>query len=778
MARRPEKRRPTGGYVLGFGFTALLLGGMTLALVLVILPRRYVLSAGLRESGISFPSEAAPFAPPPELRREPPPPPPPPQPVARGPAEVLWAEVEPLLSGERFAAALALFEEYLEAHPRDRGVLREYGVTLSRAGQPERAVAVLGQLLPDGEYPGLRLLLARLLRDLGRLEESSTHYASLVREKPGDMAMSLEFARALSWGQEYGGAVEVLTSSLAREPGSAELQAELAQVYYWSGRLEEAGELLSRMDEEALGRTGAGRLKAEVLAALAPPEPEEETGDLTPATTLEKAVMAFAEEDYEEAAVLYGDALRENPADTGAWRAYADLLQYGLEDVEGAREALLRLEALGAEDPALRFRLARLEVWTGRNAEATARLESLLAEMKMVEASAEPTGTAWFGPGEVAEIQALLGDLHRWQGQRFLSSEAYRLALEADSGNERARVGMEEVLAETHRVIRDAESPRLGGNAFSLADSEEFSRLDLGAEAVGMDGMWMLAVRTGSRWMGGLDLDRTVREEQGWFFELESARWWRMGTVRTGVHLGVEQVRPDATDIAYGASLRLAQLWGFRADLRYDHGPAYPITMTLQSVFAKVAQDRLTANLARRVGERWSLSLAGDAALLRVEDADRLEGVDPETDVGDRSLRLEAGMSLGRSLTETVTVGITGRALTYTGPSPAVDGLRLYWDPNALFSGGLFAHLERGLAPGWTLRARVSPSLAYIDERGSRGFERVPHLSAEAGLSYLGDRFGASMDAFYYQGRFDGYNAYGLRMGISARDLWGRRDAP
>jgi hypothetical protein len=101
--RRPEGGSRRTGYVLGFGFTAFLLGGMTLIMVLVILPRRYVLNAGLRESGISFPSEAAPFIPPQEVRREaplPPPPPPDTEMAPRGAGEVFWERVEPLLRGE------------------------------------------------------------------------------------------------------------------------------------------------------------------------------------------------------------------------------------------------------------------------------------------------------------------------------------------------------------------------------------------------------------------------------------------------------------------------------------------------------------------------------------------------------------------------------------------------------------------------------------------------------------------------------------------------------
>jgi tetratricopeptide (TPR) repeat protein len=798
----------------------LLLGGMTLVLVLIILPRRYVLNAGLREAGISFPSEAAPFSPPPELLREAPPPPPPPPPAPseapRGPAELFWAGVGPLLASGSYAEALPLFEEYLGTYPDDEGVLREFGITLSRAQQPERAAEVLERLLPDDRYPGVRLLLARILRDQGRLDEAAGHYASLVEEKPGDVGMVLEWARALAWDKDYQGAAGVLGRALEEEGAPPELEVELAQVLYWSGRLEEAAERLGRMDEELVSRLGAGGLKEDVLAALTPPATPEEAGEAPPATLLHRAALAFAQEDYQGAAGLYRQALQENPADMETWRAYADLLQYALDDPEGARDALLRLEDLGGGDPALHFRLARLEVWTGRDHQAITRLESLLEDADLERLSGEPGDTArpgtlprelgdtagpgalpegavaaaGLGPTETAEVWALLGDLHRWGGRRVPAGQAYRAALETDGGNERAGMGMDVLGLEVERGILAEESPRAGGSVYSFSDSDEFSRVDLGAEAVRVNGIWAWAVKTGSRWLGGMDLGGGQREEQGWFLELEAARWWRLGTVRTGVHLGVEQVRPDATDIAYGASLRLAQLWGFRTDLRYDHGPAYPITTTLQSVFAKVVQDRLTASMARRLGEEWSLHLAAEGSLLGADGAlIHAHGVPLDTEGrpgsggpeagrsgGDRSLRLEGGLSLGRSITETLTLGVTARALTYTGASPAVEELRLFWDPKALFSGGLFAQVEKDLTDSWTLRARVSPSLAFIDERAQRGFQRVPHLAAEAGFSYVGRNLGADVGAFYYQGRFDGYNAYGLRMGLSARSgLWRRR---
>ena len=66
VAKRAKGGSRPSRYYMGFGLTALILTSLTLFLVLFVLPRRYVLSAGLRESGVSFPSEAAPFSPPEE----------------------------------------------------------------------------------------------------------------------------------------------------------------------------------------------------------------------------------------------------------------------------------------------------------------------------------------------------------------------------------------------------------------------------------------------------------------------------------------------------------------------------------------------------------------------------------------------------------------------------------------------------------------------------------------------------------------------------------------
>jgi hypothetical protein len=102
----------------------------------------------------------------------------------------------------------------------------------------------------------------------------------------------------------------------------------------------------------------------------------------------------------------------------------------------------------------------------------------------------------------------------------------------------------------------------------------------------------------------------------------------------------------------------------------------------------------------------------------------------------------------------------------------------LFWDPRGLFAGGIYAQFDRSVGERWAIRSRLNPSFALVDERVTSGYEGVPHFSAEAGLSRQGDRFQASLDAFYYQGRFDGYRAYGLRFSVSAIGGFGRGRAP
>jgi len=731
-----------------------LLGGLTLVLVLVVLPRRYVLHAGLRESGINFPTTSPPFAPPRDLRRIAVARPVEAGPVLPGPAERFWSEVMPLLESQRYRAALPLFESYLRQHPMDRAVRREQAITLDRAGGRSEAAAAYQALLAQRDEPGLRLLYARSLRDQGRIEEALAQYAALMRADPDDQALAHEVARALAWAGRYDEAASILRELVARHPGDVEARVELAQVLYWAGQLDEADHLLSALGDGDLSRSDAIDLRAQIRAELTPPPPDP-ASEAAPLTTAERAAQALAAGDVGAAAELYRAALAEQPADTALLRTYADVLQYRLEDLEGARQALMKLQAQRGEDPILWFRIAQLEAWTGRNAAAMARLERLVR--------ARPTGSAdALGTSLEAQARALLGDLYRWEGLRVLSADAYQLALREDPANEEARRGLVTLALDVDRQIDESERPRLGTDAYAFSDSDEFTRLDLGMESVSVDGAWVFGGRAGSRVVRGNGIDGASGSERGFFAEVEMARWWHWGTVRSGLRLGMERVRPTGTDPTFGATVHWTSLAGFRADLRYDHGPAYPLTVTLSSLLLPVRQDRVTLTAARQLGRRWSLSVAGDAA--------RFAGADPLVWPEASALRVEGGVSLGRALTDDLVLGISGRALTYSDAAPVSEGRPLFWDPEAVWSLGAYAQMDRLLAPGWELRGRLGPALAWIDERSEPGYQRVPHVSAEGGLTRREGRLSTSMDLFYYQGRFDGYRAWGARLGLAVVD--------
>ena len=144
MTRRPRPRQRRIPYWLSYTITILSLGGMSMAFVLVVLPKRFVLQAGLVESGVTFPTQAPPFRPPmrgqvvqPGLTLPPP----------LGPAEAFWNEALPLLENGYYDRAIPLFSHYLADHPEDTSVWREYAVTLLKNGSTEEAERAYGQAI-------------------------------------------------------------------------------------------------------------------------------------------------------------------------------------------------------------------------------------------------------------------------------------------------------------------------------------------------------------------------------------------------------------------------------------------------------------------------------------------------------------------------------------------------------------------------------------------------------------------------------------------------------
>ncbi len=763
MSTPRRRQKSDSRYFLRFAGTATLLVSGTLVLVLYVLPQRYVLSSGFREGSLILPDPSTPFQPVDPVRISALPTPPPPDEGVQGPAEIFWAAVLPLVQAERWDEAIPLFAAYLGGYPEDLEVRREYALTLVAGGYLDRAIPVFDQVLARIDDAELRLVLARALRDAGRVDEASVHYARLLESSPEDEVLSLEWARALSWIEQYDDAERVLLVGLERNPGSAPLRVALAEIYYYTNRLSEADAILAGLSEEELERLDAVTLRDGVRVALTlPPEPEEEPGP--PPTKLEQALAAREAGDFELAQSLFAEAVAEDPEYAAAWEAWANFLQYEREDFEGALSALREVERLtGGGDPALQYRMAQLEVWTDQTDAARVRLESLLALLEGVDAAplTEPdSAVAVTRP----DVLALLGDLDRWSGRRLAAVDRYEAALAEDPDHVPARDGLAAVRAEVDRMYVEVEEPRLGGIGRSLADTEEFMRIDLGGEWRGIHDDWVWGTASGARWVEGFGLAGALSRQQGLFADLEGARWWRWGTIRTALHLGVQTIRDGKVDLAAGASARFLGASGHRLDVRFDHEPAYGISNTLQSVLGQVQQDKVYVALSQPLGERWvAAATAEGASLAHLGIAG-----------AGRNTRLQGGVSLGRVLSRSLTLGISGRALTYADAAPPAGGLPLYWDPEVSLSTGPYAQYTRPLSTWWEFTARVNPGVAWIDERSAPGGAWVPDLSASLGFTREGARYSTGIDFFYGQGRFTGYRSYGVNVSVAGRGWLGR----
>jgi len=751
-------REKSGGsrYLLRFALTAFLLIAGTLVLVLFVLPQRYVLSSGFRESGISMPTPATPFVPVPVVLMAARDLPEPPVVIAPGPVEIFWAEVVPLLNEGRYADAISSFQNYLREYPGDRDARREYAITLLAAAQSEEAVVELRRLLEGRNDAERRLQLARTLRELGRTGEAAEEYAKLVEARPESVELWLEWAQAHAWVEEYDAAAAVFEAALARHPDSVPLRVEAARVEFSSDHLEAAAMLLAGLDEGALAAADGVTLRDAILAALT--VPEEIVEPIPPLTPLEQAVTAREEDDFDRAVELFEEALRERPDDIEIWQAYADLLEYELSDLEGARLALLQVERLSEPDPTLQLRLAQLEIWTERNEEARDRLLALLPLLPI---------------DSQADVHAMLGDLERWEGDRVAAAGRYQLAVDSDPQNQRALDGFAALETEVARTLVEVEAPRAGATSYALADTDDFSRLDLGGEWVEVDGDFMWGGSAGNRWLDGRGLDGLAAEsQQGAYLDLEAARWSRWGTLRSAAQFGVQRVRQD-WDYSVGASLTHRGQDGRQTAVSFDHGPAYPATATLLSALVGIVQDHVSVSHVRPIDERWSVTATVEGALLRT-DLDSLPGAQYES-----TTRLGSTLTLGREMSEMLTLGLTTRVLGYTSSGPVVTDMaslaerRLFWDPRLAFSAGPFARISHDLSANWTVIGTLGPGIALIDERTSSGWDVVPHVSAETGLRREGARFWTALDFFFYQGQFDGYRMFGVRLTFSARD-WSR----
>jgi tetratricopeptide (TPR) repeat protein len=561
----------------------------------------------------------------------------------------------------------------------------------------------------------------------------------------------MEWARSWSWHEGWDEALGILGEARTRYPTDVGLAVETARTHHWAGAPERAWAILATLPAEALRRHDDGSLRQAVLAAVQ--APVEVRVNAEP-SLLRQAVSARIGGEAARAARLFREALAADSTDPATWTAWADFLQYEREDYTGARDALLKAGALAGPNAAREFRLVKLESWSGEEEAARRRLETLLGELPAERSADAKSPTR-------AEALTLLGDLHRWGGDRVGAQRNYRAALRVEPGDSAAVSGLETLDAIARDAIARQEGPRLTTRLAGLADIADYGRLDVGAGAALIRGPWVLRAEAGHRWLEGADFAGDLAALSGGYGGLEVARWWRLGTVRSAVRLGADDVTGLETTL--GAEVRVQLADGGVVQLGWDRGPAYMMLGTLQAGLAGYGEDRFRLQASRRIGSVWTA--AADLQLSRLH-SDLPGMVEPtRTWIAGRVSRSLAGGIVG---------GAQLRGLSFSEAVPVLGGRRLFWDPESGVSAGPYVEIERQVSSDTRLRGLVFAGAARLDEPNLVAPVWAPQIEVEAGIDHRGESFRGGLDLFYLQGQFSDYRSWGLRVRFTP---WpGRRD--
>jgi hypothetical protein len=235
----PDRRVP---YWLSVALSAALLGGITIAFVLFVLPQRYVLQGGLRASGVSFPTGAVPFAPREVTMRSKPAAAPGDSPE---PEESMRLDADGSWDSTVIRASTASFDSTTVAVVPDTA--RD-----SLVVEDTDAAAALSR-----DQPVDTLEEARQAYAGGDVEQARSLYESAIASPDGDGRhdpdLLLEWADVLQFGlEDASGALDVLRSRSTLVRPTPEERFRMAQLMVWTGAEAEArDELLALLEEDS-----------------------------------------------------------------------------------------------------------------------------------------------------------------------------------------------------------------------------------------------------------------------------------------------------------------------------------------------------------------------------------------------------------------------------------------------------------------------------------------------------------------------------------------------
>jgi tetratricopeptide (TPR) repeat protein len=151
--------------------------------------------------------------------------------------EALYEE-DPVPAGEKLKAAYA---EYLNRWPDNHAIRREQASFLVRAGDYVSACRELETLLAwEPANPSLRRVLAYAYRKTGRYREAAVFLKSLLKEKPRDLQLLLEYSGCLERSGAAVYAVTVLEKARAFLQKTPDIPLALGILFSRQGKTERA----------------------------------------------------------------------------------------------------------------------------------------------------------------------------------------------------------------------------------------------------------------------------------------------------------------------------------------------------------------------------------------------------------------------------------------------------------------------------------------------------------------------------------------------------------
>jgi tetratricopeptide (TPR) repeat protein len=363
--------------------------------------------------------------------------------------------------------------------------LRGEGDLVGALAELERALAAA----PADPY--LRLERARLLFDLGRIDEASAEIAAARAGAPEEVEAlrlqgRIEMARAPDEPDAVESALEAFGELRRRDPNDVEVLVSLGQLYLAGGRAELAAEAL---DEALRLRPGNGwieSLRARAVAALDDEDAVRLQGEALRrdpnllAARLELAERLGRAGRNAEAAALLEAAPEAQKSRPELTERLARQLHFAGE-TERALPLAEAAVAARPHAPGARRLLGRIGIALGRFAAAEEALAPLAAEALADEAVAELLLRALEGQGKVESAAELLAA----RRDRFAREAQPRLALAAEL--DRARLWLRHrrfaEAAGAAAEVAAARDPELAGEAVALR-CEALAAAGLGQEAL------------------------------------------------------------------------------------------------------------------------------------------------------------------------------------------------------------------------------------------------------------------------------------------------------